>query len=85
MTTIERRPRVEVVLPARYRPPSTAMIDLARVVKAHTRKVKQLLLRAWAGRVQASDSAACPRSTSGGTSAPSRSNPSPTVSPCCER
>lgn len=39
MTTIERRPRVEVVLPARYRPPSTAMIDLATVVKAHTRKV----------------------------------------------
>ncbi len=39
MTTIERRPRVEVVLPAQYRPPSTAMVDLAKAITAHTRLV----------------------------------------------
>ncbi|MCW2868671.1 MAG: hypothetical protein JWR20_2859 [Marmoricola sp.] len=39
MTTIERRPRVEVTLPARYRPPVAAMVDLGRAIKAHTRLV----------------------------------------------
>ena len=41
MTTIERRPRIEVVLPATYRPPSTAMVDLAKAITAHTRLVKR--------------------------------------------
>ena len=39
MTTIERRPRVQVTLPARYRPPVAAMVDLGRAIKAHTRLV----------------------------------------------
>ncbi len=39
MTTIERRPRVEVTLPARYRPPVAAMVDLTKAIKAHTRLV----------------------------------------------
>ena len=39
MTTIERRPRVEVTLPARYRPPVAAMVDLGKAIKAHTRLV----------------------------------------------
>jgi hypothetical protein len=36
MTAISRTPYVEVTLPARDRPPATAMIDLTRVIKAHT-------------------------------------------------
>jgi hypothetical protein len=38
MTTIGRDPAVEVTLPARYRPPVAAMIDLAPAIKAHTRE-----------------------------------------------
>jgi hypothetical protein len=38
MTTIGRDPRIEVTLPARYRPPVGAMVDLAPVIKAHTRQ-----------------------------------------------
>lgn len=41
MTTIERRPRVEVVLPATYRPPATAMVDLTRAITRNTRLVKR--------------------------------------------
>jgi hypothetical protein len=37
MTAISRRPYVEVRLPAQYRPPVAAMIDLTEVIKAHTR------------------------------------------------
>jgi hypothetical protein len=36
MTTVGRRPAVEVVLPADYRPPVAAMVDLGEVVKEHT-------------------------------------------------
>ncbi len=38
MTTIGRDPSVEVTLPARYRPPATAMVDLAPAIKAHTKQ-----------------------------------------------
>jgi hypothetical protein len=38
MTTIGRDPRIEVSLPARYRPPVGAMVDLAAAIKAHTRQ-----------------------------------------------
>jgi uncharacterized protein DUF3515 len=38
MTTIGRDPTVEVTLPAQYRPPATAMVDLASVIKSHTRR-----------------------------------------------
>jgi len=37
MTTIGRSPSVEVVVPAQDRPPVAAMVDLAPVIKAHTR------------------------------------------------
>jgi hypothetical protein len=36
MTTVGRAPAVEVVLPATYRPPAAAMVDLAETVKEHT-------------------------------------------------
>jgi hypothetical protein len=36
MTTVGRRPSVEVVLPATYRPPVAAMVDLGEVIKEHT-------------------------------------------------
>ena len=36
MTTIGRRPAVEVRLPATYRPPVAAMVDLGEVIKEHT-------------------------------------------------
>ena len=39
MTTVHRRPAVEVHLPATYRPPVTAMADLTRTIKAHTTAV----------------------------------------------
>ena len=38
MTTIGRDPSVEVTLPAEYRPPATAMVDLAPAIKAHTKQ-----------------------------------------------
>jgi hypothetical protein len=38
MTTIGRDPAVEVTLPAAYRPPVAAMVDLAPAIKAHTRE-----------------------------------------------
>ena len=41
MTTIERSPRVEVVVPAEYRPPAAVMVDLAEAIKQHTRLVKR--------------------------------------------
>lgn len=37
MTTVGRSPAVEVRLPARYRPPTAAMVDLEKAVKAHTK------------------------------------------------
>jgi hypothetical protein len=36
MTTIGRRPAVEVRLPATYRPPVAAMVDLGEVIEQHT-------------------------------------------------
>jgi hypothetical protein len=38
MTTIGRDPAIEVALPARYRPPVGAMVDLAAAIKAHTHR-----------------------------------------------
>jgi hypothetical protein len=38
MTTIGRSPAIEVELPAAYRPPVTAMVDLEKTVKQHTRR-----------------------------------------------
>lgn len=37
MTTLYRRPAVEVRLPAEYRPPVAAMVDLSRTIKQHTK------------------------------------------------
>jgi hypothetical protein len=37
MTTIGREPAVEVTVPATYRPPVSAMVDLANAIKDHTR------------------------------------------------
>ena len=37
MTTVGRTPRVEVTVPAEYRPPEAAMVDLAGAIKRHTR------------------------------------------------
>ena len=39
LTTIGRRPRVEVVVPARHRPPDATMVDLAPSIKQHTEVV----------------------------------------------
>jgi hypothetical protein len=39
MTTLGRSPAIEVVVPAGYRPSTAAMVDLAEVIKAHTREV----------------------------------------------
>ncbi len=41
MTTIGREPGIEVVLPATYRPPANAMVDLAATVQQHTKLVKR--------------------------------------------
>jgi hypothetical protein len=43
MTTVGRRPAVEVRLPEHYWPPATAMADLASVVKQHLREVRPCL------------------------------------------
>jgi hypothetical protein len=39
MTTVGRSPAVQVTVPASYRPATAPMVDLAEVVKAHTREV----------------------------------------------
>jgi hypothetical protein len=39
MTTIDRKPNIEVVVPSDYRPPDAAMVDLAGTIKKHTRVV----------------------------------------------
>jgi hypothetical protein len=41
MTTVGREPAVEVVLPATYRPPVAAMVDLGRVIEQHTELVRR--------------------------------------------
>lgn len=41
MTTYGRVPSVEVRLPAEYRPPIAAMVDLGPAIDAHTRVVKR--------------------------------------------
>lgn len=38
MTTLYRKPALEVRLPARYRPPSTAMVDLQPAISKDSRK-----------------------------------------------
>jgi hypothetical protein len=40
LTTIGRKPRVEVVVPSEYRPPDSTMVDLADVIKKHTKVVE---------------------------------------------
>ncbi|MEO7351994.1 MAG: DUF3515 domain-containing protein [Marmoricola sp.] len=40
-TTLGRTPAIEVSLPATYRPPAAAMVDLAGVIKAHTQVLKR--------------------------------------------
>ncbi len=41
MTTIERSPLVEVLVPAEHRPPDAVMVDLGEAIKQHTRLVKR--------------------------------------------
>jgi hypothetical protein len=41
LTTIGRTPAVEVRLPAEYRPPVAALVDVAPAIKAHTKVVKR--------------------------------------------
>jgi hypothetical protein len=43
MTTVGRRPAVEVRLPQDYWPPAAAMVDLGTVVKKHLREVRPCL------------------------------------------
>jgi hypothetical protein len=43
MTTVGRAVNVEVKVPAEYRPPAAAMVDLAAAVKATVREVKPCL------------------------------------------
>lgn len=38
ITLLHRTPTLEVRIPAEYRPPTTAMIDLEKAIKAHTEK-----------------------------------------------
>jgi hypothetical protein len=40
LTTIGRKPSVEVVVPAEYRPPAATMVDLAEVIKKDTEVVE---------------------------------------------
>ena len=37
LTTIGRKPNVEVAIPSDYRPPDAVMVDLAPAIKGHTR------------------------------------------------
>jgi hypothetical protein len=39
LTTIGRKPNVEVVVPAEYRPPDATMVDVADAIKEHTKVV----------------------------------------------
>ena len=41
LTTVGRRPAVEVRLPATYRPPVAAMVDLGETIEEHTRVVRR--------------------------------------------
>jgi hypothetical protein len=41
MTTIGRKPAVEVVVPASYRPPDAVMVDLGRAIKEQTRVTRR--------------------------------------------
>ena len=41
LTTIGREPRVELVVPAEYRPPVAAMVDIGDAIKAHTKVVRR--------------------------------------------
>ena len=40
MTTVGRAQHVQVVVPARYRPPAAAMVDLAPAIKSSIREVQ---------------------------------------------
>jgi uncharacterized protein DUF3515 len=39
LTTVGRKPRIELVVPAEHRPPDAAMVDLAGVIRKDTRVV----------------------------------------------
>jgi hypothetical protein len=41
MTTIGRKPGVEVAIPADYFPPAATMVDLATAMKQHTQRVER--------------------------------------------
>jgi hypothetical protein len=41
MTTIGRKPAVEVVVPSTYRPPDAVMVDVSRAIKQHTRVTRR--------------------------------------------
>ncbi len=41
MTTIGRKPGVEVAIPADYFPPAATMVDLAAALKRHTERVER--------------------------------------------
>jgi hypothetical protein len=41
MTTIGRKPGVEVAIPADYFPPAATMVDLAPALKQHTKRVER--------------------------------------------
>ncbi len=40
LTTIGRKPNVEVAIPSEYRPPDAVMVDLAQAIKGRTRVVR---------------------------------------------
>ena len=40
LTTIGRKPNVEVAIPSEYRPPDSVMVDLAQAIKGRTRVVR---------------------------------------------
>ena len=41
LTTIGRTPAVELTVPAKWRPPAAALVDVAAAVKAHTRVLRR--------------------------------------------
>lgn len=41
MSTIGRKPAVEVVVPSTYRPPDAVMVDLGQAIKQHTRVTRR--------------------------------------------
>ena len=41
MTTIGRKPAVEVVIPASYRPPDAVLVDVGSAIKQHTKVIRR--------------------------------------------